>query len=305
MNRAKKTNQGEKMPAAIIDIGSNTTRLLVAERAGDGLRELLSQRTFTRMSSGLEVDGSISRKKIAAVTDTVCTQVRLAKVMKAQSVRAVATAATRDAPNGEELIKRIHDRCELDVDLLSETDEARYAFLGATRVLPDDGGGTVAVIDVGGGSTEVAIGTLDDGVRWSTSFNIGSGVVADRCLPSDPPAAGELDDARAVVQAAFDGFTFPTPDLAIAIGGSASSLRRITGSVLEHETMERAIRTVTRNSGAEVADEFGLDIERVKLLPAGIMILEQISDQLKLALRIGKGGLREGVLIEMLTAKLA
>ena len=184
------------MPAAIIDIGSNTTRLLVAERAGDGLRELLSQRTFTRMSSGLEVDGSISRKKIAAVTDTVCTQVRLAKVMKAQSVRAVATAATRDAPNGEELIKRIHDRCELDVDLLSETDEARYAFLGATRALPDDGGGTIAVIDVGGGSTEVAIGTLDDGVRWSTSFNIGSGVVADRCLPSDPPAAGELDDAQ-------------------------------------------------------------------------------------------------------------
>ena len=108
-----------------------------------------------------------------------------------------------------------------------------------------------------------------------------------------------------MVQAAFDGFTFPTPDLAIAIGGSASSLRRITGAVLEHETMERAIRTVTRNSGAEVADEFGLDIERVKLLPAGIMILEQISDQLKLALRIGKGGLREGVLIEMLTAKLA
>lgn len=305
MNNAEKSNPGEKLPAAIIDIGSNTTRLLVAERSGDGLRELLSQRTFTRMSNGLELDGSISEKKIAAVTETVCTQVRLAKVMKAATVRGVATAATRDAPNGESLLKRISKRCGLDVDLLSETDEARYAFLGATRSLPDDGGGTIAVIDVGGGSTEVAIGTLAEGVRWSTSFNIGSGVVADRCLSSDPPAALELDDAREVVRAAFDGFTFPTPDLAIAIGGSASSLRRITGALLEHETMERAIRTVTRNSVAEIADEFALDLERVKLLPAGIMILEQISDHMNLPLRIGKGGLREGVLLEMLAAKAA
>ena len=233
------------MPAAVIDIGSNTTRLLVAERVGDGLRELLSQRTFTRMSGGLAEDGSINEKKLEAVTDTVCTQVRLAEVMRASEMRAVATAATREAPNGDALTKAIRKRCGLDVELLSEEDEARYAFLGATRSLPDDGVGTIAVIDVGGGSTEVAIGTLDEGVRWSTSFKIGSGIVADTCLPSDPPAALELDDARAMVSSVFDDFTFPKPDLAIAIGGSASSLRRITGAVLEHETMERAIRTVT------------------------------------------------------------
>ncbi|MBI5311175.1 MAG: hypothetical protein HZB14_09180 [Actinobacteria bacterium] len=300
-----KAQSGKKMPAAIIDIGSNTTRLLVAERTGDGLRELLSQRTFTRMSNGLGDDGSISEKKIAAVTDTVCTQIRLAEVMHSARVRAVATAATRDAPNGDELLRQIHERCGLDVDLLSEADEARYAFLGATRSLPDDSDAMIAVIDVGGGSTEVAIGTLAEGVRWSTSFHIGSGVVADRYMASDPPAALELDAARAAVATVFEDFTFPKPDLAIAIGGSASSLRRITGSVLEHETMERAIRTVTRHTGAEVADEFGLDIERVTLLPAGIMILEQISDQLGLPLRIGKGGLREGILLEMLATKVA
>jgi exopolyphosphatase/guanosine-5'-triphosphate,3'-diphosphate pyrophosphatase len=103
----------------------------------------------------------------------------------------------------------------------------------------------------------------------------------------------------------FEEFSFPEVDLAIAIGGSSSSLRRMVGGVLEHETMERAIRLITRNAAAEVADDFGLDIERVHVLPAGIMILEDISDRIGQPLRIGKGGLREGKLLEVLAARVA
>jgi exopolyphosphatase/guanosine-5'-triphosphate,3'-diphosphate pyrophosphatase len=167
--------------------------------------------------------------------------------------------------------------------------------------MPQDQTDTIAVIDVGGGSTEVAVGTLADGVKWSTSFRIGSGMISDAHIHNDPPSAADLDAARGAVTAMFDEFPFPTVDQAIAIGGSASSLRRMVGNVLEHETMERAIRLITRQSAAEVADEFGLDSERVQVLPAGVMILEDIGDRIERPLRIGKGGLREGKLLELLT----
>ncbi|MGH2905677.1 MAG: hypothetical protein ACRDKI_02770 [Solirubrobacterales bacterium] len=305
MTEKPKKEANGKMPSAVIDIGSNTTRLLVAERAGDGLRELLSQRAFTRLGRGIRDDGLISGKKIEEVAQTVATQVRLANVLDAEDIYAMATAATREASNGDELVEAIREASGLDVEILDEEEEARLSFMGATRALPLEGEEKIAVIDVGGGSSEVAIGTLSDGVKWSTSFKVGSGVVTDNFIHNDPPTVDELDAARTYVDGIFEDFSFPDVDLAIAIGGSSSSLRRMVGGVLEHETMERAIRLITRNASFEVADDFGLDIERVQVLPAGIMILEDISDRIGQPLRIGKGGLREGKLLELLAAQVA
>lgn len=297
---AKNGKKGDA-PAAVIDIGSNTTRLLVAERNGDGLRQLLSQRSFTRLGRSYKEDGSIAQKKIDELASTVATQVKLAAVLGADEPYAMATAATREATNGDELIETVQKESGIEIEVLDEHEEARLAFLGATRSLPSEQSqGTIAVIDVGGGSTEVAVGTLADGVKWSTSFRIGSGSVTDQHIHSDPPSVDELDAARTQVDSIFKEYPFPEVDLAIAIGGSASSLRRMVGGVLEHETMERAIRLITRNRADEVADDFGLDIERVQILPAGIMILEDIGDRLAIPLRIGKGGLREGKLLELL-----
>jgi exopolyphosphatase/guanosine-5'-triphosphate,3'-diphosphate pyrophosphatase len=300
MAGSRKNGNGRR-PVAVIDIGSNTTRLLVAERRGDNLRRLLSQRAFTRLGRGLREDGSVPQKKIDELARTVATQVKLAAVLGADDVHAVATAATRDATNSEQLVATIEQKSGVEIDVLDEHDEARLAFLGATHSMPPEQAGTIAVIDVGGGSTEVAVGTIGGGVKWSTSFRIGSGMISDRHIHSDPPGVDELAGARREVAAMFDEFPFPTVDQAIAIGGSASSLRRMVGNVLEHETMERAIRLITRHDADTVAEEFGLDIERVEVLPAGVMILEDIGDRLERPLRIGKGGLREGKLLELLT----
>lgn len=298
---ADETKNGNgKHPAAVIDIGSNTTRLLVAEKSGDGFRQLLSQRAFTRLGRGLKEDGSITQKKIDELARTITTQVKLAKVLGADDVYAMATAATRDASNGEELVDSIEGQSGVRINVLDETDEARLAFLGATHSMSEQEG-SIAVVDVGGGSTEIAVGTLKDGVKWSTSFRIGSGMITDRHIHNDPPSVDDLEAARQAIATMFDEFPFPKVDHAIAIGGSASSVRRMVGNVLEHETMERAIRLITRNDASEVAEEFGLDPERVQVLPAGVMILEDIGDRLEIPLRIGKGGLREGKLLELLT----
>jgi exopolyphosphatase/guanosine-5'-triphosphate,3'-diphosphate pyrophosphatase len=294
-------NGNGKHPAAVIDIGSNTTRLLVAEKNGDSFRQLLSQRAFTRLGRGLKEDGSITQKKIDELARTITTQVKLAKVLGADDVYAMATAATRDATNGDELVDSVKDQSGVKIEVLDENDEARLAFLGATHSMQSDQTGTIAVVDVGGGSTEVAVGTLQDGVKWSTSFRIGSGMITERHIHNDPPSVDDLESARRAITEMFDEFPFPTVDHAIAIGGSASSMRRMVGNVLEHETMERAIRLITRNDAKEVAEEFGLDPERVQVLPAGVMILEDIGDRLERPLRIGKGGLREGKLLELLT----
>ena len=288
-----------------IDIGSNTTRLLVAEPSDGRLREVLQQRAFTRLGKGLKRDDAIPPGKVEEVAEVVATQVRVARELEADDLRVLATAAIRTAANRDELVDAVRERSGLDVHVLDEDEEARLAFLGATRMFTHPVEGDVAVVDVGGGSSEIAVGTMDEGVRWSASFRIGSGLLADSYLHSDPPAIEELTAVRAVVAGTFEGLALDSPALAVAVGGSATSLRRLVGAELNHETLERGVRVLATTPIGEVAQRFELEAERVRLLPAGILILETVSDQLGRALQIGKGGLREGAILERIAAAAA
>jgi exopolyphosphatase/guanosine-5'-triphosphate,3'-diphosphate pyrophosphatase len=214
-------------------------------------------------------------------------------------VRTVATAVIRRAANRGEFCAAMREHGGVDVCVLDSDEEARLAFLGATRTLGTPLPGRVAVVDVGGGSTEIAVGTVAGGVEWSASFDFGSGHLADAYLHGDPPAAAELDAVRAHAAAALEGVQPPPADTAVAVGGSAASLRRLVGAVLEPETLERALRVLSAQPAAEVARRFGLEAERVKLLPAGLLALDAASQVLRRPLQIGRGGLREGVLLDM------
>src|SRR5580693_5268231 len=286
------------MVCGCIDIGSNTTRLLVAEPA-DGL---LRQRAFTRIAKDLRRDDTIPSKKIAEVAEVVATQVRLARELGTDTIRAVATAAIREAANQDEFTRAIAERTGVEVEVLSDEEEARLAFVGATSALDHPPDGDIAVVDVGGASSEIAIGTIADGVRVSSSFRIGSGFLADAYLHADPPTVAQLQQVRAHVAGTFEGFSLPTPELAVGVGGSSTSLRRLVGGVLDHETLERGLRILATHPSEEVATAFELEPERVRLLPAGMLILEEISDRLERPLTIGRGGLREGVILELLFA---
>jgi exopolyphosphatase / guanosine-5'-triphosphate,3'-diphosphate pyrophosphatase len=285
-----------------IDIGSNTTRVLVAEARDGQLRELLQRRAFTRIGKGLKAGGEIPRAKIEEVADVVASHRRLAETVGAEPVRTVATAAIRSAANRDEFVEVVSARGGVDVTILDGEEEARLAFLGATRTLGQDLEGLVGVVDVGGGSTEIAVGTTADGVSWWASFRLGSGQLADDHLRSDPPSAAELEAMGAYAAGALEGIDVPQPDCAVAVGGSAASLRRLVGAVLEEETMQRALRVLSEAPAAEVARRFALDEQRVRLLPAGIIILDAAAHRLGCPLLIGRGGLREGVLLELAAA---
>jgi exopolyphosphatase / guanosine-5'-triphosphate,3'-diphosphate pyrophosphatase len=287
------------MLCACIDIGTNTTRVLVADTTGGQVTEVLQQRAFTRIGKGLKSGASIPRAKIDEVARIVAEHAALAERLGAAQVRVVATAAIRGAANRDEFVATIERAGGLEVSILDGDEEARLAFLGATRTLGQDLPGRVGVVDVGGGSTEIAVGTLAGGVEWSASVDVGSGFLAEHYLHSDPPSIGELQAVSRHAAGAMEGIGVPEPDCAVAVGGSAASVRRLVGAVLEPETLQRALRVLSGDSVAEVARRFALDPQRVRLLPAGILILDAASQRLGRPLQIGRGGLREGVVLDI------
>ena len=286
------------MRRACIDIGSNTTRLLVAECVGDELREVHQERVFTRIGRSVRQDGTIPPAKIAEVVEVVSRQLRRCRELGATDVRGVATAAIRCSPNGDSLVAAVRAACGLDVQVLSGEEEARLAFVGAAHTLDHSPAGELGVVDVGGGSCELVVGTAPDRVSWCTSFDVGSGDLADDVLHSDPPTAAQLREARARVTAAIACVAVPRPAEAVAVGGSAASLCRLAGPRLDADTLSRALALLAADRAAEIARRFALDEQRVRLLPAALLILQAASERFGVALQVGCGGIREGVVLE-------
>jgi exopolyphosphatase/guanosine-5'-triphosphate,3'-diphosphate pyrophosphatase len=285
---------------ACIDIGSNTTRLLVAEDDGPRPRELLSERAFTRLASSCAAHGEIGPEKVAEVAGVVARQVLLARELGADELRIVATSAVRGAVDAADLTAAVSAACGIALEVISAEDEARLAFAGAIGMLPTPPAGVVGVVDVGGGSTELVAGTAAGGVTWSVSLPLGSSVVTDRDLPSDPPSAEEVARLRAKLAAAFGGLGAPRLQTAYAVGGSASSLQRLVGTDLDHAALARGLHTLVALPAAQVAVALGLHAERARLLPAGLLLLDAASHALDAPLRLAGGGLREGVVLEQL-----
>jgi exopolyphosphatase / guanosine-5'-triphosphate,3'-diphosphate pyrophosphatase len=288
------------MLCAAIDIGSNTTRLLVAEPQEGQLRKVMEQRAYTQIGADSKPDGAISKDKIAEVGEVVATQLKLAQELGAEAIRTVATAAIRDASNRKKAVKKIEAIAGTAIEVLSEEEEGRLAFVGATKTLGHPVEGDIGVVDVGGGSSEIIVGTVADGVDLVKSFQIGSGALTEDFLASDPPSASEIRKLRDHIDDFFAGVEVPKPDQAVAVGGSATSLRTLVGSVLEYETLERGVRVLASDPVDDVAKRFELDPRRVRILPAGVLLLEKLSELLGQPLQIGKGGLREGIILDLL-----
>jgi exopolyphosphatase / guanosine-5'-triphosphate,3'-diphosphate pyrophosphatase len=283
---------------ACIDIGSNTTRLLVADCDAEGLVEVHQERAFTHVRRALTPGEEVAAEKIAEVVSVVAEQLQTARDLGAVDVHGVATAAVRRARNREALVSALRSSCGIELTILAPEEEARLAFTGAARTLGYAPAGALGVVDVGGGSCELVVGTVPDQVTWFASFEVGSGQLADECLRSDPPTPVELDRARARVKEVLDGVRPPRAARVVAVGGSATSLRRIAGPMLDAAAFGRVLAVLSAERAVDVARRFALDADRVRLLPAGLLILQAASEGFGAPLEIARGGLREGVLLE-------
>jgi exopolyphosphatase/guanosine-5'-triphosphate,3'-diphosphate pyrophosphatase len=281
-----------------IDIGSNTTRLLVADNDGRQLLWIHQERAFTGIGHELLERGELGPEKIDEVVGVVAGQLESARRLGVASVRTVATAAIRTAVNGAQVARAITAATGLAVEILSAEEEARLAFVGVAMTLERSQPGELGVVDVGGGSSEVVVGDPPDQVRWWASVSLGSAALTHAWLRSDPPTRLELARAREQVSAVLGALTVPTPALVVAVGGSATSLARLAGPMLDRPTLDRVLALLTAQPASAIAPRFAIDPQRARLLPAGVLVLAGVAEAFRRSLHVGRGGIREGVLLE-------
>jgi exopolyphosphatase / guanosine-5'-triphosphate,3'-diphosphate pyrophosphatase len=284
---------------ACIDIGSNTTRLLVADWVDGDLVELRQERAFTQIGTSLDAQGRIPVAKLAEVLAVVRAQVEIARELGAHEVCCVATAGVRRAGNSDQLVELIAGACDgLETRVLTGAEEARLAFTGAAWAAGSEAAGAaLAVVDAGGGSCELAVGEWPDRVGWWASLPIGSADVTAGWLRSDPPTRAQLDRARDQVRASFERLRPAAAQRVIAVGGGATSLRAVAGAAIDRDGFARLFALIGSCGAAELSGRFGVDVKRARLLAGGLVILQAVSELFEAPLELGRGGLREGLLL--------
>jgi exopolyphosphatase/guanosine-5'-triphosphate,3'-diphosphate pyrophosphatase len=278
------------MRVAVVDVGSNSVRLLVAKNA----RPDLTRRAMLGLGAEVERHGSISETKLRQVAATIAEFVGIARARGAGAVEVLVTSPARQAANGAELVERIVASARAPVRVLSAVEEGELAFAGATSVAHPPAKKTVAVCDVGGGSAQVVVGTRRHGPAWARSVDIGSMRLTSRLLGDDPPGAEALARARAEVERELDGFAPPLAQSALAVGGSARALRPLVGPKLGARELAAAVELLGRTAAADLAARWRIDADRAPTVAAGAVILAALQARLTVPLRVVRGGIREG-----------
>lgn len=283
------------MLVGVIDVGSNTVRLVVTRDD----ETVLQRRALVRLGEGIERTGSISELKLVEAAHAVAEYAGLARKQGAERIEVLVTSPGRQADNGEELLERLTLAARVPVRLLSSDEEGRLAFLGAVTKADAPLDRVVAVCDVGGGSAQITIGTRETGAAWTRSIDIGSMRLTSRLLPNDPPGDEAVTAARAEVARYLEGIMPPLPHSALAVGGSARALRSLVGPDLGTDELETAIALLSDTPTSELIGHHDLNPDRVHTLTAGAIILAAIQERLGVPLRVVRGGIREGAALEV------
>jgi len=214
-----------------IDCGTNSIRLLVADVVGGVLTDVVRRMEIVRLGQGVDRTGMLDPAALARALDTTARYARECRELGVERIRYVATSATRDAVNRQEFVDGVRDLIGVEPEIISGEEEARLSFSGATSVLRDRPQ-PVLVVDIGGGSTELVLGS-DGRVSAGHSMDIGAVRMKERHLHTDPPTASELAAARADIRAALD-VAAGVVDLGATrtLVGVAGTITSITGEVL-------------------------------------------------------------------------
>jgi exopolyphosphatase/guanosine-5'-triphosphate,3'-diphosphate pyrophosphatase len=272
-----------------VDIGTNSTRLLVADVDDGRVADIERETRVTRLGEGVDERRRLLPVPIARVRNVLSDYRRTAERLGVDRTLAIATSAIRDAENGEAFLGEIEWSYGFATRLLSGHDEALMTYRGVTSERTVDGG--TVIVDIGGGSTEVIAGE-PDGVRWHDSLDIGSVRLTERFLHSDPPSGDELSACAAAVQALL---TERVPDeireratAAIGVAGTITSIaalalgldeynrERVHGSRLAAEELSAQLDRLAAVPVAERRELRPLDPERAPVIVAGAVIAREV-----------------------------
>jgi exopolyphosphatase/guanosine-5'-triphosphate,3'-diphosphate pyrophosphatase len=270
---------------AVIDVGSNSTRLLVADVDG-AVSVLERQSRVTRLGRGVDLSGQLSDEAIEAACAAIADYVEICREAGAAKIAAIATSAVRDASNGSAFVAELRERFALSAQVLDGEEEARLTYRGATAEQPP--AMPTLVIDIGGGSTEMIVGS---GAEIGFHASLQAGVVrhTERHIAGDPPTPVELEalagDVRALIAESLDGRSDARASAGIAVAGTPTSLAavelglepydpaRVHGHVLLLETIQRLLSRFASAPLAERAAIPGLHPDRAPTIISGCVVL--------------------------------
>jgi exopolyphosphatase/guanosine-5'-triphosphate,3'-diphosphate pyrophosphatase len=265
----------------VLDIGSNTIKLLVADVSGDRLVQVDTGRVRLALGAEIEQHGVVSATSIRAAAKAVKKLQALAARHGVDDVDVFLTAPGRQAANADELIAALHG-----ARVVSTEEEGRLAYRGAVATCDVDLPQTIAVCDVGGASTEIAVGPSSADPRWIESVDLGSVRLTTR--------TSSFAEARAEAAAAFAHVVPPRAEAALTVGGSARATRRLVGPWLGAAELEEAMHLVETLSPRDLTRRFGVDRQRAEILGGGVAILTEVQKKLGVPLHVCNGGIREG-----------
>jgi exopolyphosphatase/guanosine-5'-triphosphate,3'-diphosphate pyrophosphatase len=280
----------------VLDVGSNTTRLLVASVEHGQVVRVGQEKVRLSLGEEIERYGVVSDVHIAAAAKAVRKLAAVARKQGVESLDVFVTAPGRQSGNGHKLLAALTRAAGAPVRVLTTEEEGRLAYGGAVATAPMDLPGTIAVCDVGGASTEIAVGSPGDVPGWVCSVDLGSVRLATR-IDSTRFGDDELGDARAETGAAFAGLEPPRVEAALAVGGSARAARRLVGPTLGADELAKALRIVQTTSSRTITRRYGVDRARVRILPTGLVILAEVQSRLGVPLHVCDGGIREGAIL--------
>ncbi|MCS3702517.1 exopolyphosphatase [Salinibacter ruber] len=314
------------MRLATIDIGTNTAQLLVAERDGTELRRLHTAERFVRLGEGVDARGRIGREAQGRLLDALRDHLQEARTYDVDRVSAAGTSALRDAANRDAVLASVRDALGLSVDLLSGTEEATWSFAAACAAF-DALSGSCLVVDVGGGSTELIVGTDPTRIRSSpadaiwdhASLNVGCVRLTERCFASQPPAPNAVEAAERSIDEALAAYSLevgPAPTF-IGTAGTATALALVhagpdsswdalhgDGFRLSREDVRSWRGRLLGRSVDEIrALHPGAMEGRADVFPMGVLLLDRILAHYNLDdLRVSPYELRHGLALRLLAS---
>ena len=274
------------MRIAVVDIGTNSTRLLVADVEGERVHELERRSVVTRLGRGVDSSGQLSGEAIEDVCEILGQYIACYEELGAERVVAIATSAVRDAQNSAVFLAELRERFALDARILDGAEEARLTYLGAVAGRPSRE--KTLVVDIGGGSTELVIG---DGVRVGFHASLQAGTVrhTERHLVHDPPGAAELeslaDDVRGLIDSSLEGAALVSANEGIGVAGTPTSLaaiemeldpydpERVHGYRLSLSSIQHSLSRLAAMPLADRLRVKGLHQGRAPTIVAGVVIL--------------------------------
>lgn len=287
------------MRVAVVDLGTNSTRLLIADvdRASGSVEQLVRRSQVTRLGAGVDSGGSLSDNAMARVFATLTEYREAIDSYECEANLAVLTSAVRDAANGASFAERVRDDFGLDARVLSGEEEAQLTFLGAMSGRPPEVGSSssagiepIVVVDIGGGSTEFVVGR---GHTAGFHASLPAGVVrmSERHIHSDPPRPSELQDLAQDVRSTFlEGLPEEERGAvrkAIAVAGTATSAaaieqaldpydpERVHGFRLQLATVELLLARLADMAEERRREVVGLHPDRAPTIVAGMILLSE------------------------------